>query len=214
MVRIGSYESIKNRLTNGKKPTTSQLVIAGAVAGGLGGVAGNPADIVLVRMTTDSLRPQDKQRGYQNAIDGVLRIAREEGVSALMRGVVPNTIRAVLMTSSQMATYDVCKNYFMTTRHPEIRMKDGLLLHVVASGVAGLVATTICSPADVIKSRVMAKQNASITNVIKVSLHNEGPKFLFKGWTPAFARLAPNTILLFVFLEQLKKMWHNVPNVV
>lgn len=25
--------------------------------------------------------------------------------------------------------------------------------------------------------------------------------FLFKGWTPAFVRLGPNTILLFVFLE-------------
>lgn len=25
--------------------------------------------------------------------------------------------------------------------------------------------------------------------------------FLFKGWTPAFIRMAPNTILLFVFFE-------------
>jgi hypothetical protein len=25
--------------------------------------------------------------------------------------------------------------------------------------------------------------------------------FLFKGWTPAFVRLAPNTVLLFVFFE-------------
>jgi hypothetical protein len=25
--------------------------------------------------------------------------------------------------------------------------------------------------------------------------------FLFKGWTPAFIRLGPNTVLLFVFFE-------------
>lgn len=108
MVRIGSYEAIKDHLTNGtvvsqcfalaltwrigKKPSTFQLILAGAIAGGLGGVAGNPADIVLVRMTTDSLRPPESQRGYRNAIDGVIRIAREEGPKALMRGITPNTV--------------------------------------------------------------------------------------------------------------------------
>lgn len=115
MVRIGAYEAIKDKLTNGahsrglsasntpltdhpnsgKKPSTSQLVIAGALAGGLGGVAGNPADIVLVRMTTDSLKPPEKQLGYRNAIDGVVRVAREEGPAALMRGVLPNTVSLV-----------------------------------------------------------------------------------------------------------------------
>lgn len=207
MVRIGSYEAIKDRLTNGRKPTTSQLIISGAVAGGLGGIAGNPADIVLVRMTTDALRPPEAQRGYRHALDGVWRIVQEEGVLALMRGWMPNTIRAVLMTSSQMATYDVCKNFFLTTRHSELRMQDGLLLHAVSSGIAGFVATTICSPADVIKSRIMARKTGSITDMMRTSLRNEGPMFLFKGWTPAFVRLGPNTVLLFVFLEQLKQLW-------
>ncbi|KAG9050193.1 Mitochondrial dicarboxylate transporter [Tulasnella sp. UAMH 9824] len=202
MVRIGSYEAIKDRLTNGRKPTTSQLIISGAVAGGLGGIAGNPADIVLVRMTTDALRPPEIQRGYRHALDGVLRIVQEEGVLALMRGWMPNTIRAVLMTSSQMATYDVCKNFFLTTRHSELRMQDGLLLHAVSSGIAGFVATT-----DVIKSRIMARKTGSITDMMRTSLRNEGPMFLFKGWTPAFVRLGPNTVLLFVFLEQLKQLW-------
>lgn len=81
------------RMNVGHRPSTGQLVLAGAVAGGLGGIAGNPADIVLVRMTTDSRLPAEKQRGYKNAIDGLIRIIREEGPSALMRGVVPNIVR-------------------------------------------------------------------------------------------------------------------------
>lgn len=76
----------------GRKPTTSQLIIAGAVAGGLGGIAGNPADIVLVRMTTDAVRPPELQRGYRHALDGVLRIVQEEGALALTRGWMPNTV--------------------------------------------------------------------------------------------------------------------------
>lgn len=45
------------------------------------------------------------------------------------------------------------------------------------------------------------QEKASILNILRTSLQEEGPKFLFKGWTPAFMRLAPNTVLMFVFLE-------------
>ena len=37
--------------------------------------------------------------------------------------------------------------------------------------------------------------------ILKQSLRKEGPRFLFKGWTPAFMRLGPNTVLLFIFME-------------
>lgn len=43
MVRIGSYEDIKRRLSRDEKPTTGKLLVAAGIAGGLGGVAGNPA---------------------------------------------------------------------------------------------------------------------------------------------------------------------------
>ena len=34
----------------------------------------------------------------------------------------------------------------------------------------------------------------------------EGPMFTFKGWVPAWVRLQPTTILIFVILEQPKNM--------
>lgn len=43
------------------------MALAGCVAGGVGGVAGNPADIVLVRMIADRVKPPDQQLGYRNA---------------------------------------------------------------------------------------------------------------------------------------------------
>jgi solute carrier family 25 (mitochondrial dicarboxylate transporter), member 10 len=46
--------------------------------------------------------------------------------------------------------------------------------------------------------------------ILKRSMRDEGPRFLFRGWTPAFVRLGPNTVLLFVFFEvcpsDLRKM--------
>lgn len=44
LVRLGSYEEIKMRLSrSGNTPSTTQLLVAAALAGGLGGLVGNPA---------------------------------------------------------------------------------------------------------------------------------------------------------------------------
>jgi dicarboxylate transporter 10 len=45
LVRLGVYESLKQRLTEGgqRKPEAWRLIVAAGVAGGLGGIAGNPA---------------------------------------------------------------------------------------------------------------------------------------------------------------------------
>jgi len=93
----------------------------------------------------------------------------------------------------------------------DYELRDNLLLHTIASCMAGTVATTVCAPADVMRSRLMSatgKTNPLI--MLKTALQEEGPRFLFKGWTPAFIRLGPNTVFMFVFYEQLKKGWRTM----
>ena len=59
---------------------------------------------------------------------------------------------------------------------------------------------------DVLKSRLQnAKGGEGLMAVIKNGLKNEGPTFLMRGWTPAWLRLAPNTVLTFVFMEQIMR---------
>ncbi|KAF8334123.1 mitochondrial carrier domain-containing protein [Cantharellus anzutake] len=205
LIRIGSYETIKRRITQGQDPKNpTRLILSAAVAGALGGIAGNPADIVLVRMTTDSLRKPENQYRYRHGFDGLMRLVREERIIGLTRGLGPNTIRAILMNSSQLASYDYIKALIIR-RHG---LKDGIGLHIISSTFAGAVATTVSSPVDVIRSRIMSKSDPRpFLEVLRKMLRQDGVRSLFKGWTPAFVRLAPNTVLMFVFLEQLKRMW-------
>ncbi|KAF8665155.1 hypothetical protein AX16_000620 [Volvariella volvacea WC 439] len=212
LVRLGTYEEMKARLSkNGsRKPSTWQLLAASSLAGACGGVAGNPADIILVRMTSDQIRPPEQRYNYRNAITGLISLIKEEGMTGLARGLGTNTTRAVMMNASQVGSYDFFKSKLIKRRIPGIdyQLHDGLVLHVISSCLSGTVATTVCSPADVIRSRVMASScDATVTQVLMKSLREEGPRFLFKGWTPAFIRLGPNTVLLFVFFEQLKTLW-------
>ncbi len=48
LVRLGSYEEMKRRISQRGKPSTPQLLAAGCLAGALGGIAGNPAGTTVL----------------------------------------------------------------------------------------------------------------------------------------------------------------------
>jgi len=162
--------------------------------------------VVNVRMQNDGSLPPAQQRHYRNALDGLVRIVREEGIATLARGIVPNMNIAILMTTGQLVSYDVFKNLLVK----RIGWGENMGTHFGASLLAGLVATTICSPVDVIKTRVMnssaSVESRSALSIFVSTVRNEGPAALFKGWTPAFVRLAPHTIVTFMVFEQFKKL--------
>ncbi|KAI8366649.1 mitochondrial carrier domain-containing protein [Radiomyces spectabilis] len=206
-VRFGGYEKLKQMVSDGKSISVWQMLICSSAAGALGGACGNPGDVVNVRMQNDGQLPAHQRRNYKHAIDGVVRITKEEGVASLFRGLGPNVNRAILMTSSQCVSYDIFKDLLL--KHSPL--KDGMALHLTSSVLAGLVATTVCSPVDVIKTRIMTASSSdrkmSSLTVMSQMYKAEGIASFFKGWTPAFIRLGPQTIITFVVLEQFKK-WH------
>ena len=177
-----------------------------STSGLLGGIAGNPADVLNVRMQHDAALPASERRNYRNAVEGLYRMTREEGVRSLWRGVWPNSMRAVLMTASQLASYDGFKRVLVD----KAKMQDGTTTHFTASVLAGFVATTVCSPVDVIKTRVMsAKESQALMALMGTIVKNEGFGWMFKGWVPSFIRLGPHTIATFLFLEQHKKLYRH-----
>ena len=206
--RFGVYEQLKQVFTSTKEqPSFLALVAMASTSGFLGGIAGTPADILNVRMQNDASLAAADRRNYKHAIDGLVRISREEGFAALFRGVWPNSVRAMLMTASQLASYDVFKRELLIRAN----MGDNLYTHFTASLMAGFVATTICSPVDVIKTRVMsAKTKESLVPLLTRIMANEGMGWVFKGWVPSFIRLGPHTIATFMFLEQHKKIYRKL----
>lgn len=209
--RFGVYEELKDVFTSARQgPSFPTLVAMASTSGFLGGVAGNPADVLNVRMQHDAALPAEQRRNYKNAIDGLARMVKEEGAASLWKGVWPNSLRAVLMTASQLASYDIFKRLLLENAG----MKDNLNTHFTASFMAGFVATTICSPVDVIKTRVMsAKESQSIVALLGTITKNEGLGWMFRGWVPSFIRLGPHTIATFLFLEQHKKIYRSLKGI-
>lgn len=219
--RFGVYEYLKKEASHlyyagsvpvGQEypaPPTYILLPLSMIAGACGGLIGNPADIVNIRMQNDRSLPKSQQRNYRNAIDGLIRIVREDagGFRALYTGIGPNISRGVLMTASQVVSYDEAKRALVALGL-DTKSKT---THFASSLLAGLVATTICSPIDVVKTRIMEGHTASTGStkpsafsILKNAVKTEGVGFAFRGWLPSFMRLGPQTILTFVVLEQLK----------
>lgn len=113
-------------------------------------------------------------------------------------------MRAMLMTASQLATYDGFKRVLLT----HTSATDNLSTHFLASFAAGFVATTVCSPVDVIKTRVMsAREKEGLVALLRGVYRREGVGWMFRGWVPSFIRLGPHTIVTMMFLEQHKRLW-------
>ncbi|KAI9682649.1 MAG: Mitochondrial dicarboxylate transporter [Trizodia sp. TS-e1964] len=204
-IRFGVYEHLKERhhKTHQAPPSLPTLVIMGCASGLLGGIAGNPADVINVRMQQDAALPPGQHRNYKHALDGLARMTREEGARSLFRGVWPNSARAVLMTASQLASYDSFKGCLISFTS----LGDSVSTHLLASLGAGFVATTICSPFDVLKTRVMsASGRIGLGQLVMSVWRSEGAGWMFRGWVPSFVRLGPHTIATFLFLEQHKRL--------
>lgn len=71
VVRFGAYDAFKDMAGGDTKqhPMASWLkVVLAMTAGAAGGVCGNPADIVNIRMQNDGKLPAEKRRNYKHAI--------------------------------------------------------------------------------------------------------------------------------------------------
>ncbi|KAK2733490.1 Mitochondrial dicarboxylate transporter [Myotisia sp. PD_48] len=211
--RFGVYEELKSRVgsSSSAPPSLPTLILMASTAGFLGGLVGNPADVLNVRMQSDRALPIEKRRNYKHAFHGLSQMIRTEGISSAFRGVWPNSTRAILMTASQLASYDMFKEICLT----KFGMQDNLNTHFTSSFMAGFVATTVCSPVDVIKTRIMHASPAeskghTIVGLLREVFKKEGFSWMFRGWTPSFIRLGPHTIATFLFLEQHKKIYRSM----
>lgn len=91
-------EQLLKRTGNDKLPASLNLACAG-LAGGIAGVVGNPAEVVLVRMCADGAKKPSKRFRYPNALVGLSRIQKDESLRVFGKGISANVTRSILMST-------------------------------------------------------------------------------------------------------------------
>ncbi|KAF4368398.1 hypothetical protein F8388_019115 [Cannabis sativa] len=188
--RMGLYEVLKQKWTDPQTGnfTLPKKIAAGLVAGGVGAAVGNPADVAMVRMQADGRLPISERRNYKSVVDAISQMSKSEG----------------------LASYDEIKETILKKG----LMNDGIGTHVAASFAAGFLAAVASNPVDVIKTRVMNMRvesgagppySGALDCAVK-TVRAEGVMALYKGFIPTISRQGPFTVVLFVTLEQIRKV--------
>lgn len=111
--------------------------------------------------------------------------------------------RAAAITTGLTVSYDHTKE--LSIRHGVL--PEGFRLHVVASVVAGVSASVLCAPMDVVKSKVMAAPAGLYAGWLDCAtkiVQREGAAGLCRGITVNMARLCPCIIVQLPVMEQMR----------
>ncbi|XP_030371052.1 mitochondrial 2-oxoglutarate/malate carrier protein-like [Scaptodrosophila lebanonensis] len=209
--RLGMYTYLNDvyRSRFEREPNVMDSMAMGTIAGACGAFIGTPAEVALVRMTSDGRLPPAERRNYKNVANALMRITKEEGLTALWRGSLPTVGRAMVVNMTQLASYSQFKTYFRTG---PLQMDEGIKLHFCASMLSGLLTTITSMPLDIAKTRIqnmkMVDGKPEYRGTVDVLLRvarQEGVFALWKGFTPYYCRLGPHTVLTFILLEQLNQ---------
>jgi len=218
--RFGLYPPIK-RMFGADKGDIGlfKKVLSGLVTGGAGSALATPTDLVKIHLQREAGRlgkdgtfetglHKGKKPLYRNTLDAFIQIYRQNGIVGLYKGIGPTMARAAFLAAGQLASYDHTK---YTIRNIGI-LEDGPQLHVLASVVSALCATTACQPFDTIKTRIMSDKISGLNlyqNGIDCgikTLRYEGIRGLYRGWLPSFLRLCPHFVMALPLWEQCRKL--------
>ncbi|KAJ5974715.1 hypothetical protein N7481_011925 [Penicillium waksmanii] len=204
--RIALYEEFK-KMGDGRSMDVPTLAGMAAISGFCGALVGTPSDIANIRMQNDRSLPPAYRRNYRNVIDAWLQMKRTEGWKSFAQGLWPNCFRCAIMTTSQLVSYDIFKTALQWSLGSK---SESTLIHLSASLLASLVATTLVSPMDVIRTQLMSSsQRTSLWRILQGLMQADGCRWVFRGWTPSFVRLGPQTMATLVFLEQHRKIYRS-----
>ncbi|GAB0096756.1 mitochondrial uncoupling protein 4 [Sergentomyia squamirostris] len=220
-VRIVTYDTLRKNMMNSSSTGTSsenaslpiyKSALCGVTAGALSQWMASPADLVKVQCQMEGKRRlMGLEPRVHSAAHAFREIVKRGGVKGLWKGSVPNVQRAALVNLGDLTTYDTVKRAIMR----RTGLPDCHIVHVASSVCAGLVAATMGTPADVVKTRIMNQPvdsagrgllyKGSVDCLMK-TVSKEGFFALYKGFLPVWIRMAPWSLTFWLSFEQIRSM--------
>jgi len=187
--RLGFFDTFMKALTvraeeKNQKIGFKERATAGLTAGGLAAMVGNPADLALIRMQSDGLKPAAQRANYRGVGDTLTSIVRNEGVARLWAGASPTVVRAMALNFGQLAFFSEAKSQLKeTSMGPRAQT-------LTASAVAGFFASFFSLPFDFMKTRLQRQTRApdgtlpykGMFDCFQKVVREEGPLRFYRGF--------------------------------
>jgi solute carrier family 25 (mitochondrial oxoglutarate transporter), member 11 len=209
--RLGLFDTFKQRFTaraaaKGEKLSFVDRGLASMGAGGIAAMIGNPADLALIRMQSDGLKPLAERKNYKSVIDALVSITRSEGVLALWAGASPTVVRAMALNFGQLAFFDQSKTMLKSWTDWPAQAQA-----LAASAVAGFFASFFSLPFDFIKTRLQKQQKGPDGKMPYKGLYDcavkvarqEGLGRFYRGFGTYYVRIAPHAMVTLIVADAL-----------
>ena len=231
-IRIGLYEPVRNFYVGADHvgpPTVLQKIAAGLTTSAIGITIASPTDVVKVRLQAEGRLPPESRAATPGRWTPTRRSSHRRGCWACglgmdltLRGTVSTTTPHLpaspvlpseadllcvalccpgVVNATELVAYDQAKQ---TLLGPTVGMKDGIAAHILSGLSAGLAATLLGSPVDVVKTRVMSAKKDGTSpfkgplDCAAWLLRTQGPTAFYKGFIPNFARIGSWNIVTWV----------------
>ncbi len=186
-------------------------MLAGAASGALTRALLQPLDVLKIRfqLQVEVLRPK-----YTSLPHAVITIWREEGPRAFWKGHVPAQWLSIVYGGAQFASFEA----FTSVCHPllsKTAKTDGNdviwrpSLHFFGGAAAGVVATLMSYPLDVVRTRLVAQKEVHYKGFVDavIKMHSrEGLKAFFKGIVPTLVTIGPYAGMQYAFYTLFKQL--------
>jgi len=148
---FSSMHQMKTSLCDGR-PTALQSALIGSSARALAGS-------VMIPFTVIKTRFESRAFHYSSTAHALISILRTEGLRGLTRGLGPTLVRDVPFSGLYLMFYEQLKTWV-----PEevSRTQSSAAVHFSCGLVAGLLASLVTQPADVIKTRLQLSSGSGL----------------------------------------------------
>mmetsp|Transcript_22468 Transcript_22468/g.44147 ORF Transcript_22468/g.44147 Transcript_22468/m.44147 type:complete len:310 (-) Transcript_22468:518-1447(-) len=165
---------------------------ASLVAAGVAELATLPIDVTKVRLQVQHKSLEGTLR-YNGMVDCMTKIVREEGASALWRGLTPALTRQCLYTSSSLVLYEPIRDTIVgLTGGVGEDGNANYVQRLLSGGSAGAISIAIFNWTEVVKTRMQ-------TSPIKVSMSSVAAQvYRQDGILGFWAGIKPNVIRTFL----------------
>ncbi|CAO3607292.1 unnamed protein product [Cunninghamella blakesleeana] len=209
-IRFSSFELYKSWLADETgKVSTFSVFLAGLAAGTTEAVmVVSPMDLIKIRLQAQRhsmADPLDVPK-YRNAPHAAYTIVKEEGFSALYKGV---TLTALRQATNQAANFTAYQEFKAQAKKLQNLDELPSYQHLILGGVSGAMGPLSNAPIDTIKTRIQ-KSSAKGSGwerfkvVTSEIYYKEGFRAFYKGLTPRVLRVAPGQAVTFMVYEKVK----------
>jgi solute carrier family 25 citrate transporter 1 len=220
-IRFTSFEAYKSLLA-GTSPSATEAApvsgratfLAGLAAGVTEAVAVvTPMEVVKIRLQAQHhsmADPLDVPK-YRNAAHALYTVVREEGFSALYRGVSLTALRQGTNQAVNFTAYSYFKDWLQQAQPEYANAQLPSWQTTIIGLVSGAMGPLSNAPIDTIKTRLqrsVAEPGTTawqrISRIAADMFKQEGFHAFYKGITPRIMRVAPGQAVTFTVYEYLK----------